>query len=56
MDDNPGSKDKDHKSFSERVEEAKIMPDALLQAVDGTDLAILAIEKGAKESMDKEGS
>ncbi|QUH18978.1 hypothetical protein [Alkaliphilus sp. B6464] len=38
------------KSFSQRLGEANVMPDGMLSAIDDTDLAILAIEKGAQEA------
>ncbi len=56
MDNNTHNKDRAEKPFSERLLETNIMPDGLLQAVDSTDLAILAIEKGAKETTKEEGS
>lgn len=40
------------KSFSQRLGEANVMPNGMLSAVDDTDLAILAIEKGAQEAQE----
>jgi len=37
------------KSFTQRLGEANVMPDGMLSSIDGTDLAILAIEQGVHE-------
>ncbi|ABR47032.1 hypothetical protein Amet_0807 [Alkaliphilus metalliredigens QYMF] len=36
------------KTYSQKLGEMNVMPDGMLEAIDATDLAILAIEQGAR--------
>lgn len=53
MEKNPHNNDDDVKSLSQRLGEANVLPDTVLQPVSSTDLALLAIEKGAEEAEEK---